>query len=33
METFSPILHFETVRTLLSISVKHDLELHQIDVS
>ena len=32
-ETFAPVVRFESVRTLLSLAVEFDLELHQMDVT
>ena len=32
-ETFSPVIRFETVRTILALSEEHDLQIHQLDVS
>ena len=31
-QTFAPVARFESVRTLLSLAVQHDLKLHQMDV-
>ena len=32
-ETFSPVLRFESVRTMIALAVEQNLELHQIDVT
>ena len=32
-ETFCPVVKFESVRTISALAVKHDLKLHQLDVS
>ena len=31
-QTFAPVVQFESVRTLLSLAVQYDLNLHQMDV-
>lgn len=32
-ETFSPVARFESVRAVIALAVKHELELHQMDVT
>ena len=32
-QTFSPVVRFESVRTLLALAAQHNLQLHQMDVS
>ena len=32
-ETFSPVVRFESVRTMIALAAEHDLKLHQIDVT
>ena len=32
-ETFSPVIRFESIRTILALSVQHDWKVHQMDVS
>ena len=32
-ETFSPVVRFESIRTVVALSVQRDLKLHQIDVT
>ena len=31
-ETFSPVVRFESVRTVIALAAKYNLELHQMDV-
>lgn len=31
-ETFCPVVRLESLRTMLALAMKHDLELHQVDV-
>jgi hypothetical protein len=32
-ETFCPVVRLESIRTLIALSVQHDLQLHQVDVT
>lgn len=32
-ETFSPVVRFESVRTVIALAAQHDLQIHQMDVS
>lgn len=32
-ETFSPVVQFESVRTIMALTLKYDLQLYQMDVS
>ena len=32
-ETFSPVIRFESLRTVIALAVQNDLELHQMDVT
>lgn len=32
-ETFAPVARFESVRSIIALAVKHDLQLHQMDVT
>ncbi len=32
-ETFSPVVRFESVRTVIALTAKHGLKLHQMDVT
>ena len=32
VETFSPVVHFSSIRTLLAFAVQHDMLIHQMDV-
>ena len=32
-ETFSPVVRFESIRTIIALAAKHNLRLHQIDVT
>ena len=32
-ETFCPVVRFESVQTVISLAAKHDLKLHQLDIT
>ena len=32
-ETFCPVVRFESVRTVIALAAKHDLKLHQLDIT
>ena len=32
-ETFCPVIRFESVRTVIALTAKHDLKLHQLDIT
>ena len=32
-ETFCPVVRFKSVRTVIALAAKHDLKLHQLDIT